>query len=143
MWISSVQQSDSVIHIHITILFQILFSFRLLHNTKQSSLYYTVGLCWLFILSIAVDLNSLTRDQTQAPSSGSPESKHWTTREFPTRGDFKLRISYKVISKNKKNWWNACIKIIFWKYVLSISFHFSSSTATPPMVPWTQKQSHS
>ena len=28
------------------------------------------------------------------------ESKHWTTREFSTRGDFKLRISYKVISKN-------------------------------------------
>ena len=34
---SSVQQSDSVIHIHVSILFQILSPFRLLHNVEQSS----------------------------------------------------------------------------------------------------------
>ena len=49
MIVSGVQQSDSVIHV--TILFQILFSFRLLHNIEQSSLCYTVGPCWLSILS--------------------------------------------------------------------------------------------
>ena len=43
--VSGVQQSDSVIHIHVSILFQILFPFRLLHNTEQSSLCYTVGPC--------------------------------------------------------------------------------------------------
>ena len=32
MFVSGVQQSDSVIHIHISILFQILFSYRLLQN---------------------------------------------------------------------------------------------------------------
>ena len=38
--VSGVQQSDSVIHIHVFILFfQILFPFRLLHNIEQSSLY--------------------------------------------------------------------------------------------------------
>ena len=37
---SGVQQSDSVTHIHAFILFQILFPFRLLHNTEQSSQCY-------------------------------------------------------------------------------------------------------
>ena len=35
MIISDVQQSDSVIHTHVAILFQILFPFRLLYNTEQ------------------------------------------------------------------------------------------------------------
>ena len=52
--VSGVQQSDSVIHIHVTILFKILFPFRLLQNIEQSSLYYTVGPGWLSILSTAV-----------------------------------------------------------------------------------------
>ena len=32
--VSGVQQSDSVIHIHVSILFQTLFPFRLLKNTE-------------------------------------------------------------------------------------------------------------
>ena len=44
---SGVQQSDSFIHICVSVLFQILFPFRLLHNIEQSSLCYTVGPCWL------------------------------------------------------------------------------------------------
>ena len=48
--VSGVQQSDSVIHIHVSVLFKILFPFRLLHNIEQSSLCYTVGPCWLSIL---------------------------------------------------------------------------------------------
>ena len=52
--VSGVQQSDSVIHIHVSILFQILLPSRLLHNIEQSSLCYTVGPCWLSILNIAV-----------------------------------------------------------------------------------------
>ena len=42
--VSGVQHSDSVIHIHVSILFQILFPFRLLRNIEQSSLCYTVGM---------------------------------------------------------------------------------------------------
>ena len=34
--VSDVQQNDSVIHTHVSILFQILFPFRLLQNTEQS-----------------------------------------------------------------------------------------------------------
>ena len=52
--VSGVQQSDSVIHIHVSILFQILFPFRLLQNIEQSSLCYTVGPCLVSILNIAV-----------------------------------------------------------------------------------------
>ena len=44
--VSGVQQSDSVIHIHVSTLVQILFPFRLLQNTEQSSLCYTVGPYW-------------------------------------------------------------------------------------------------
>ena len=51
MLVSGVQQGDSVSHIHISILFQILFPFRL-QNIEQSSLCYTVGPCWLSILFI-------------------------------------------------------------------------------------------
>ena len=34
------QQSDSIIRIHVSILFQILFPLRLLHNIEQSSLIF-------------------------------------------------------------------------------------------------------
>ena len=52
--VSGVQQSDSVIHIHVCIRFQILFPFRLLQNVGQSSLCYTGDPCWLSILNIVV-----------------------------------------------------------------------------------------
>ena len=50
---SGVQHSDSIIHTHISILFQILFS-RLLQNIEQSSLCYTVGSCWLSIFNVVM-----------------------------------------------------------------------------------------
>ena len=52
--VSGVQQSDSVMHIPISVLFQIPFQFRLLHNIEQSSLCYTVDPCWLSISTIAM-----------------------------------------------------------------------------------------
>ena len=51
--VSGVHQSDSVIHVHVSVFFQIHFSFRLLQNIEQSSLCYTVGPCWLSVLNIA------------------------------------------------------------------------------------------
>ena len=50
--ISDVQESNSVTLV--SILFQIIFPFRLLYNIKQSSLCYTVGPFWLSILNAAV-----------------------------------------------------------------------------------------
>ena len=54
MVVSGVQQTDSIIYIHVSILFQILSPFRLLENTEQRSLCYAVGPRWLSILNIAV-----------------------------------------------------------------------------------------
>ena len=57
MLVSGVQQSDSVLHVHVSILFQIIFPFRLLHNIDYRSLCYTVGPCQLAILNITVLIN--------------------------------------------------------------------------------------
>ena len=51
---SSAQQSDSVIHIHISIPFRILCFYRLLQNIEYSSTCYIVGPHWLFILYMVV-----------------------------------------------------------------------------------------
>ena len=53
----SVQQSDSLIHV--SIIFQVIFPFRLLHTIDQTyhstfPVLYTVGPCWLSILNITV-----------------------------------------------------------------------------------------
>ena len=52
--VSGVQQSDSVIRTHVSTPFQVLFPLRLSHHIGQNSLGYTIGLCWLSILNIAV-----------------------------------------------------------------------------------------
>ena len=67
MVVSGVQQTDSIIYIHVSILFQILSPFRLLENTEQRSLCYAVGPRWLSILNIAV-----CREQSQTPSLSLP-----------------------------------------------------------------------
>ena len=74
--VSGVQHSDSVIHIYVSILLQILFPFRLLQNIGQSSFaIQQVLVGYLFIYLLATprglqDLSSLTRDRTRALSSG-------------------------------------------------------------------------
>ena len=54
--VSGVQQmaNDLVIHVYVSIPFQILCPSGLLGNIKQSSLYYTVGPCWVSVLNMAV-----------------------------------------------------------------------------------------
>ena len=69
--ISGVRQSDSVIHIYVSILFQILFPFSLLQSIEQSSLCYTVGPCWLSIFNIAV-----YTCQSHTPNLSLPASNH-------------------------------------------------------------------
>ena len=53
VFVSGVPPIYSVIHIHTSVLFQILFPFRLLQNIEQSSLCCT-GPYWVSVLSIAV-----------------------------------------------------------------------------------------
>ena len=85
--VSGVQQSDSLIHIHISILSQILFPFRLLQNIEQHSLCYTVGPCWSSILNTAV----CTR-QSQTPNL----SLH-PTLKFDFKKDSAAKILLKII----------------------------------------------
>ena len=47
--VSAVQQSDSVIRIHVPILFQSLFPHRLLQNIDSSSLFYIADPGWLHL----------------------------------------------------------------------------------------------
>ena len=58
--VSSGQQRHLAIHIHVSILPQIPLPSRLIHNIEQTSLCYTVGPCWLFILNIAVYRDSVS-----------------------------------------------------------------------------------
>ena len=52
--VSSVQRSSSVTHIRVSVLFQILFPFRLLPNVEQSSLCHIVGPFWLSFFSFVL-----------------------------------------------------------------------------------------
>ena len=52
LFVSGIQHNDSVIHIFI--LFQVLFSYRLSQNIEQTYLCYIVDPCWLSILYIEV-----------------------------------------------------------------------------------------
>ena len=52
MLVSGIQQSDSIILIHVAILSKILFLCRLLQSIEQSSLCYILGPCWLSVLNL-------------------------------------------------------------------------------------------
>ena len=73
----AVQQSESVIHMHISTLFQISFPFRSPQSTEQSSLCCTVGSHQLSILYVVVCIC-----QSQSPSSSHPSPPHLVTVKF-------------------------------------------------------------
>ena len=54
MIVSGEWRRDSAMHIHVSILPQTPLPSRLSHNVEQSPMCYTVGLCWLSVLNIAV-----------------------------------------------------------------------------------------
>ena len=49
-----VQQSESVVHMHICMLLKVLFPYRSLQSTEQSSLCYTEGPYWFSVLYIVM-----------------------------------------------------------------------------------------
>ena len=52
MLVSGIQQGDAVIHMRVSVLFQVLFPLKLLQNMELSSLCYTVGPCWFLFYFI-------------------------------------------------------------------------------------------
>ena len=72
------QQKDSVIHIHVPSLHQTLLPSRLAHNIEQSSVCYTIHLCWYqfssvqFSCSVVSDSLRLRESQHARPPCPSP-----------------------------------------------------------------------
>ena len=52
--VSAVYSNVIQLYLHVSILFQVLYPFRLLQNIELSSLCYRVGPCWLSILNVTV-----------------------------------------------------------------------------------------
>ena len=70
-------------HTRVSILFQILFPFKLLHNIEQSSLCYTVSPCWLSILNIVVcTCQSQTANLSLPPETLSSFSKSVSLKQI-------------------------------------------------------------
>ena len=74
--VSDVQQTDSIIHWHVSILFQNVFTFRLLHNIEQSFLCYTVGHCWFSILNFVVCVYQSQTPKLSLPPPWFPSGNH-------------------------------------------------------------------
>ena len=92
VFISGVQQSDSDTHIHVSVLFQILFPLRLLQNIEQRSLCYTMHACSVTsVLSSSVQpcrlqLSRLLRPW-DSPGKNTGVGCHFLfQRIFPTQG---------------------------------------------------------
>ena len=78
VFISGVQQSDSDTHIHVSVLFQILFPLRLLQNIEQRSLCCVVDPCWLSILNIEIcTFPSQTPKLSLPPPPPYPSNHKW------------------------------------------------------------------
>ena len=73
--VSGAQQSDSAIHIHVSILPQTPLPSRLPHNIEQSSLCYTVGTCWLFSKAMSFSSSTLFRPQFHLPGEPKCDGK--------------------------------------------------------------------
>ena len=82
MLISGVRQSDSATHIHVPILFQILFPFRLLQHIEESSLCSTIGPCWLFYIQCSV-----TDAEAEAPGVWSSGANRRLIGKVPNAGE--------------------------------------------------------
>ena len=79
--VSGIQQSDSIMHTHVSILFYILFPFRLLQNIEQSPLCYTTGRYWLSVLNIAVRNVNLTPSSSLSSREKEREERGERERE--------------------------------------------------------------
>ena len=83
------QESDSVMHIHVSILFQTLFPFRSSQSREQSRQRYTGGPYWLSVLCVIV-----CTCQSQTPSLSLP-----TTLSLETINPFSKSVSLYLFCK--------------------------------------------
>ena len=118
MTVSGEQWRSPAIHAHISILPQINFSSGLPHHVEQSSMCYTVGPCWLFILNIVVCTYTSQTPQLPLPPS-LPLANHspglWVTFSFIRR--FICIISFYTSHKRVIIWYFSfpnLIHLVWW-----------------------------
>ena len=70
--VSSAQQSDSVTHVYISILFQILFHYSLLQDIEYSSVLYSRSLLFTYFIYSRVYMLSQTPNLSPVPAPPSP-----------------------------------------------------------------------
>ena len=119
MIISAVQQSDSAIFTHTSILFQILFPYRLSQNTGQGSLYHTaVSHCPVTPYTAVCTCQSKTHihPYTHCPPT-SP-----ATPSFPSKCDYLSWSIFQIFSKRQ-----IFISLILFNYSLFNLYYFLSS----------------
>ena len=120
MLVSGVQQSDSALHIHVTILFQILFPFRLWQSIEQSSLLHSAGPCWLSTLNIAGVYVLIANSQFQdnrgifwSPKGEKHIAKWCTQNEWPWKADPSALGKPGEMSIRRKHW--LCASTLFYE----------------------------
>ena len=117
MLVSGVQQSDSVIHIRVSILFPILFPFRLLQNIEQSSLCYTQGSRSLQVIYFKYSSVYMSIPNSQSIPPPNPSS---------LVGVQVLMIKYMIIPQTM-NYTSFIFVIVFILFLLPLSWAFCNS----------------
>ena len=85
-----------------SILFQIIFPFRLLQNIEQSSLCYTVSFCWLSILNIAAYTCQFQTPSVFLPSPSFPSGNPKAQRIYTLNAEMKCYLLGVTFSKLQK-----------------------------------------
>ena len=110
-----------VIRLYIYLLFQILFPFRLFQDIEQSSLCYTIGTYWLYILNIEVI--EVCRGQSNTPNSSPPPSL------LLNLSLFSLWVCFCFVNKfiyiiffldSAYKWYHMILVFVYWLILLSM-----------------------
>ena len=126
MLVSGVQQSDLVIHIHIFLLFQILFPHKLLQNIEYSFLRYTIDPCWLSALHVVVCIC-----QSQPPNSSPSPISPLVSTSLPSKS-MSLFLFSKLVHLHHFFRFHACD--IIWYLSFSDLLHLVWSSLCPSML---------
>ena len=122
------------LHIHVSILFQVLFPFRLLQNIEQSSRYYIVGPCQLSILNIAVCTCQCQTPNLSLPTSPSKSLSSWHHSNWMVKLPFSSLLNCLLICLLSLHSCWVCIfcklNVLLWDWMPLYYFSFEVSKLT-------------
>ena len=92
--VSGVQQNDSLIHIHVSFFFQIIFPYRMLHNIEGSSLSYPAAMreMWARSLGWEDPLEKEKATHSSILASGHRVGQDWVTFTFTFSHNWSLLV---------------------------------------------------